>query len=134
MTLHEWLTLSLTVIGAISGAGWALLNYYFRIQKELADLRLKNVTEGVGRVEHSFDKLANKLDEVEKASALKIAQLWEKFHVLSLEMIQNANEIKETRNSMGEISKTFSDRMEKMANKLQEVYIGEGRYRITGKK
>jgi len=141
MTLFEWLTVAITLIGSVAGAVWALISYWFSMQRKLANHKMKNVTESIGRVEHSFDKLTMRLSEVEKSADLKVHELWEKFHVLTLEMVRNAAEIKETRNSMGDISKAFTskmdqmaDKMDQMANKLHEVYLGEGRYRITSKK
>ncbi len=55
----------------------------------------------------------------------------ERFHEIRVSLVNNAAEIRETRDSMGKISDSFTRKTDAITKKLEEVYIGEGRYRLT---
>ncbi len=137
MTAFEILSIAIPLVLTVLGGAWALLERNGQIKQQLEATEAEHTNKAISRLDSVLDRLGIKLEELEKKFDSKVDELSKKLYDVRVALIKNAGEIKEARNSMGVMHKAFEVRVDKISselNKLQETYIGEGRYRLTGTK
>ncbi len=137
LSAFEILSIALPLVLALLAGAWALLERSATLQRRFEEQESKHTQKAISRLEALLDKLSEKILDLEGRFNVKVADLTQKFHDIQVALIKNASEIKETRDSMGQISKSFDSKVAQVSkelSKLQEVYVGEGRYRLTGNK
>ncbi len=126
--------LSLTMLLAIFAGGWALLQRHFSLGEKLQSTVQDHTMEAIARLEKVFEKLAAKVDEIEKRLDHHVDAIRDRITNLNSQAQAYAEEVRKTRDEMGAISRGMDDKIARFAKQLETVPVGEGAYRITAKK